>query len=117
VGLAVDRWITTGRCRNYSVILIVLGYGLIVVATFLGHLPHTALGETVLPDYLAHWTGGRLVLDGQLANLYDQQTQFEVQAAADGLTSKLAWFVSPPFVGLLYAPARLCGRCSRWQCF
>lgn len=103
-GLAVDGWINTERCRNYSIILIVLGYGLITVSTFLGHLPITAFGDSVLPDYLAHWTGGRLVLDGQLANLYDQGTQFELQVAAVGQTSNLAWFVSPPFVGLLYAP-------------
>jgi hypothetical protein len=102
--LTLDRWINTERCRNYSIILIVLGYGLIIVSTFLGHLPSTAFGESVLPDYLAHWTGGRLVLDGQLANLYDQRAQFQVQTATIGQTSKLAWFVSPPFVGLLYAP-------------
>jgi len=102
--LALDRLINTERCRNYSIIFIVLGYGLILVTTFQGHLPKTAFGESVLPDYLAHWTGGRLVLDGQLANLYDQRTQFEVQTATLGQTAKLAWFVSPPFVGLLYAP-------------
>jgi len=104
LGLALDQAINTERCRNYSIILIVLGYGLIVGVTLLGHPPLTAFGTTVLPDYLAHWTGGRLVLDGQLAGLYDQRTQFEVQAAAVGQTSKLAWFVSPPFVGLLFAP-------------
>jgi len=101
---ALDRFISTERCRNYSIIFIVLGYGLIIVPALLGPLPQTAFGATVLPDYLAHWTGGRLVLDGQLSNLYDQRTQFDVQAAAVGQTSKLAWFVSPPFVGLLYAP-------------
>ena len=100
----LDRWIDLKRCRNYSIIFIVLGYGLIIVSTFLGHLPKTAFGESVLPDYLAHWTGGRLVLDGQFTNLYDQGTQFQVQAVAIGQTSTLAWFVSPPFVGLLYVP-------------
>jgi len=104
VVLTLDRLINVERCRNYSIIFIVLGYGLVVVSTFMGHLPQTAFGTTVLPDYLAHWTGGRLVLDGQLADLYDQRTQFEVQVAAVGQTSKLAWFVSPPFVGLLFAP-------------
>lgn len=104
VGIAVDRWINFERCRNYSIILIVLGYGLIIASTLLGHLPRTAFGEAVLPDYLAHWTGGRLVLDGQLADLYDQGSQHEVQVATVGPTTKLAWFVSPPFVGLLYAP-------------
>ena len=104
VVLTLDRLINVERCRNYSMIFIALGYGLIIVSTFMGHLPQTAFGATVLPDYLAHWTGGRLVLDGQVANLYDQRAQFEVQVAAVGQTSKLAWFVSPPFVGLLYAP-------------
>ena len=103
-GITIDRWISAERCRNYSVILIVLGYALILVTTFLGHLPRNAFGDAVLPDYLAHWTGGRLVLDGHLNNLYDQGTQFQVQAAAVGQTPKLAWFVSPPFVALLYAP-------------
>ena len=104
VGIAVDRWINFERCRNYSIVLIVLGYGLIIASTLLGHLPRTAFGEAVLPDYLAHWTGGRLVLDGEFASLYDQRTQLEVQVATVGQTSKLAWFVSPPFVALLYAP-------------
>src|SRR5665647_3141875 len=90
VVLTLDRLINVERCRNYSIIFIALGYGLVVVSTFMGHLPQTAFGTTVLPDYLAHWTGGRLVLDGQVA--------------AVGQTSKLARFVSPPFVGLLYAP-------------
>jgi Glycosyltransferase family 87 len=102
--LALDRLINTERCRNYSIIFIVLGYGLILASTFLGHLPRTAFGESVLPDFLVHWTGGRLVLNGQLNNLYDQGTQLHVQTAAVGQTSKLAWFIAPPFVGLLYAP-------------
>jgi len=102
--LTLDRWINTERCRNYSIIFIVLGYGLIIVSTFLGKLPNTAFGESVLPDFLVHWTGGRLVLNGQLNNLYDQGTQLHVQTAAVGQTSKLAWFIAPPFVGLLYAP-------------
>ena len=104
MSVAIDRWVNAERCRNYSIVLIVLGYGLIIASTFLGHLPRTAFGEAVLPDYLAHWTGGRLVLDGELASLYDQRTQLEVQVATVGQTSKLAWFVSPPFVALLYAP-------------
>ena len=104
VGIAVDRWINLERCRNYSIVLIVLGYGLIIASALLGHLPRTAFGEPILPDYLAHWTGGRLVLDGQLASLYDQRTQLEAQVATVGQTSKLAWFVSPPFVALMYAP-------------
>ena len=102
--LTLDRWINAERCRNYSIILIVLGYGLILVTTFLGHLPNTAFGETVLPDFLVHWTGGRLVLNGQLDSLYDQGAQLRVQTAAVGQTSKMAWFIAPPFVGLLYAP-------------
>ena len=104
VALTLDRLVNAERCRNYSIIFIALGYGLVVASTFMGHLPRTAFGTTVLPDYLAHWTGGRLMLDGQLADLYDQRTQFGVQVAAVGHTSKLAWFVSPPFVGLVYAP-------------
>jgi len=98
VGLALDRFINVldrlinrERCRNYSIIFIVLGYGLIIVPALLGHLPQTAFGATVLPDYLAHWTGGRLVLDGVVDPAADSAALARSQAV--GFELALASFV------------------------
>jgi hypothetical protein len=59
-----------------------------------------------LPDFAARWTAGRAVLDGQAHMLYDPAYQSALQATELG-ASKLSWFVSPPFVALLFAPFAL----------
>ncbi|MFJ5860708.1 glycosyltransferase family 87 protein [Pseudarthrobacter sp. NPDC092439] len=59
-----------------------------------------------LPDYLAHWTGGRLLLDGA-DNLYDPAVQSDLQGRQLGDEVPLAWFVSLPVVAALYAPLAL----------
>lgn len=101
----VDALITPDRLRNYSLILIVAGVFGLVAATLL-RLTDPAANGAFLPDYLAHWTGGRLLWDDP-DNLYDPRVQNRVQNDAVGTTAALSWFVSPPIVAALYAPLAL----------
>lgn len=101
----VDGLITPARLRNYPLILIVAGLLGLVAATIIRTTDATTHGA-LLPDYLAHWTGGRLLWDDP-RNLYDPSTQNRVQSEALGATVGLSWFVSPPIVAALYAPLAL----------
>ncbi|MHA7285391.1 glycosyltransferase family 87 protein [Arthrobacter sp. MDT3-44] len=84
----------------------VLGPVFLVISTVQRLLDPAVFG-TVLPDYLAHWTGGALLLDGYGSDLYGIERQVVVQAPINGTTSVLSWFVSPPLVAALYAPFAL----------
>ena len=95
-----DRLITTDRVRGYSTIFLALSLLASTAVSFVRP------GDLV-PDYLAHWTGGRMILDGRAGELYDASAQLHVQVGALGPTLGLSWFVSPPFVALLYVPLAL----------
>lgn len=105
---ALDRLITAERLKLYPLTLLVASTAVMVIAISLGDLPHIAGGEVVLPDFLAHWTGGRMLLDGDSGALYDPAAQGAVQAAEVG-DGTLSWFVSPPFAAYLYAPFAVLG--------
>ena len=94
---AIDSLLTPERLRIYSTVL-VLGFGVTLALSWA--LPGT---QTPLPDYSARWTAGRLLLDGRLGSLYDPAVQAAVQQQDWGATG-LSWFVSPPFVAILFAP-------------
>jgi hypothetical protein len=101
-----DSLLTHERLRNYPLIFVVLG-SVILAISMVQRLSEPAVFGTVLPDYLAHWTGGALLLDGFGADLYNTERQVGVQAPISGTSSVLAWFVSPPLVAALYAPLAL----------
>lgn len=103
----LDALITRERVRNYSWIFVVLGVLAHLLNGALGAFPVTASGEVLLPDYLAHWTGARLVLQGQAAVLYDPAVQAQLQHEQVPGSPGLSWFVSPPFTVLLYLPLAL----------
>lgn len=89
----LDQLLTPDRLVVYPVIITVLFlvvWGLALRTT----LP--------LPDHLARWTAGRMVVDGQTSSLYDPALQSTVQSA-QGATA-LSWFVSPPYVALAFVP-------------
>ena len=94
VAETIDGWITPSRLRGYPIVFLIGSVVGLVVA---------ALRPHPLPDFLAHWTGGRMLLDGSTGSLYDPTAQ---QAVQTGLTDDgaLSWFVSPPFATYLYAP-------------
>jgi hypothetical protein len=87
----------------YPLTVLIASTAVMVAAISLGDLPHIAGGEVVLPDFLAHWTGGRMLLDGDTGALYDPAAQRAVQAVEVG-DGTLSWFVSPPFATYLYGP-------------
>lgn len=100
---ALDKLITAERLRNYSMIFIVLGALMATVSSAQRVIDPSGHGA-FLPDYLAHWTGGGLLLSGEREGLYDPAIQQGHQVAALGPASYLSWFVSPPLVAALYAP-------------
>lgn len=108
VARGLDRMITAERLKLYPLALLVTSAVVMVAAISLGDLPHLAGGEIVLPDFLAHWTGGRMLLDGDTGALHDPAAQGAVQAGEVG-DDTLSWFVSPPFAAYLYAPFALLG--------
>lgn len=61
-------------------------------------------GPTVFGDFRAHWVAGRMLLDGQLAQLYDPNAQFAVQSANVRPDAPPDAFLSPPFMALVWAP-------------
>lgn len=102
----VDRLITADRLRNYPIIFVVAA-ALAVTASSIIRIIDPTIQGAFLPDYLAHWTGGRLLLAGDPSDLYDPETQYEIQKNAIGATANLSWFVSPPIVAAFYAPLGL----------
>jgi hypothetical protein len=100
----LDTLITRERVRNYSLIFLVLGAAAVVLNVALGPYPMTAAKEVAFPDYVAHWTGGRLLLEGRVDSLYDPAVQAELQRRELPESSGLFWFVSPPPAAFLYLP-------------
>ncbi len=105
-GLRADRLLTRRRVRLYSVFLIAAGVLSLTLSSVMRIVDPAGQGA-FLPDYLAHWTGGALLVAGETGGLYDPLRQLAFQSGAVGVSSHLAWFVSPPVVAALYAPLTL----------
>ena len=93
----LDSLLTRQRVRIYPLLLL---------AAFLPALVASWFGfsdQVPLPDYVARWTGGRMLLEGKVPLLYDPAGQSQMQADQLGATH-LSWFVSPPFVAGIFAP-------------
>lgn len=95
--LALDSLLTRQRLVAYPAILL-LAWGLAYLA-----VAFASQHWEPLPDFASRWTAGRMVLQGDLAHLYDPAAQSAIQGRELG-ASALSWFVSPPFVALLFAP-------------
>lgn len=106
---SIDRAITPERIRLYP--LATLGVSMLVLTTMVlaGNFPNMAGGNGfAFPDYLAHWTAGRILLDGNASHLYDPSFQHLTQSREVG-SGDLSWFISPPFMALVYAPFAMIG--------
>ncbi|MCQ9163592.1 glycosyltransferase family 87 protein [Arthrobacter sp. STN4] len=99
----IDKFITLERIRNYSIIFVVIG-ALMATGDSIFRVGHPAVRGAFLPDYLAHWTGGKLIYLGQATSLFDPASQQTVQDSVLGPTTFFSWFVSLPVVAALYAP-------------
>lgn len=95
----LDMLLTPQRVRVYPLILF-LGFGIALVISWF-----VASGRLPLPDFAARWTAGRMLLDGA-DDLYSPAAQARVQTQLLGATS-LSWFVSPPFVAVMFVPFAL----------
>lgn len=94
-----------------------LGYALIAGAilwagwfgsVLLGKGNRDATGQVLGVDYLAFYTGGKLILQGQGAELYNLQAQQAVQQKVAGENWKdLDIFFNPPFYAWLFVPFAL----------
>ena len=104
MGAYVDGLLTPARVRVAAWVVVGLCVVAAVLNVALGDLPGTAIGTTFLPDWFAHWTGGRMLLDGHASDLYDPAVQQALQDSVTGGLPVLAWFVSPPVAGLVYVP-------------
>ena len=100
----LDALLDRERVRNCSIAFLVLGVIASILNVALGHGLRVLTGNALFPDFLAHWTGGRLLLDGDLDRLYDADFQANLQHALIGPGDDVSWFVGPPFTAILYAP-------------
>lgn len=105
--LRLDALLTRRVLLTGAVVIVVLDVVGLVVNVVLGHPPRTFIGTALLPDYVAHWTGGRLLLDGRTDTLYDVAVQHTVQTPVTGSATELSWFVGPPVAAVLFAPFAL----------
>lgn len=75
-----------------------------LASILLGKGDHDAFGQALGTDFLAFYTGGKILADGQSANLYNLNYQYKVQhAIIPGDWSYLDLYVNPPFYGWLFA--------------
>ena len=99
----MDKIITPERLRIYPRIFLV-GSVLGVTISTIVRITDPRVQGVFMPDYLAHWTGGGLLLSGDIRHLYDPFTQHEFQRDAVGADVSLSWFVSMPAVAAFYVP-------------
>jgi hypothetical protein len=104
----LDRVLTLRRARDFSIAIFSINALLYGVVIARGRFPFDALGMAVLPDFIAHVTGGTLALRGDLAHLYDIRAQSAVQLAITHDPSFLDLYISPPLAAFLYAPLARC---------
>src|SRR6266705_1827322 len=81
---SVDRLNTGRRVRGYSTVCLLVWLVALSASVVLGHPPRNMLDKVILPDYLAHWTAGRLLLEGAADRLYDVPTQLALQVQVVG---------------------------------
>ena len=101
------RWLSRRLILVVCGVIVAVSVVLGILNVALGDTPLTVIGNPLLPDYLANWTGGRFLVDGMADALYDRQAQYRLQAATVGPSDSVAWFVSPPITAVLYAPLAL----------
>ena len=77
-------------------------YPVVIIVLFLVLWVISLHASIALPDHLARWTAGRLIAEGNAAELYDPTAQSNVQAALGA--KALSWFVSPPYVAIAFVP-------------
>jgi Glycosyltransferase family 87 len=104
LGEGLDRALSPVRLRRFGWCTLVMNVALYPALIARGKFPFDALDTVVAQDFLAHWTGGRLVSTGHRGQLYDIGWQRAVQAALTHRPQLVDIFISPPLVAYGYAP-------------
>ena len=97
---------TVRRIRTYSLLALVANVLTQAASIARGSLPFDGFGHPIAVDLSAYLVGTRLLLAGNLPQLYDPGVQWMTQQEllGPGHPEFLDLFVSPPFVTFLYAP-------------
>lgn len=106
---AIVGWMTPKRRRIYPAAVVLAA---VIPAAWLSYTAvrsGTPFLLTVGQDFKGYYTGGRLLVEGRTANLYDFEAQREVQEGLAIPGGGLLPFIHPPFSTLLWAPFALDG--------
>ncbi|WP_164512593.1 glycosyltransferase family 87 protein [Nocardioides baekrokdamisoli] len=101
---ATTRFLTPHRLRLYPAAFLAGSVILLGFTTIVGLVSPTALPGGLAPDFLAHWTGAKLLIH-DTAHLYDPTVQAAIEHRRAG--DPLAWFVSAPVEAALFVPLGL----------
>jgi hypothetical protein len=101
------RFLTRERIRNFSIAILGVNLVLYALAVARGRFPYDAQGNLILPDFMAHLTGGAIVAAGHARALYDVDAQSAFELGITGDPKIIDVFLSPPMVAYLYAPFAL----------
>ena len=78
-GSLLDRIVTRRRVRTFSAAVLTVNAALYALVVGRGRFPYDAQGTIILPDFMAHLTGGALVAAGHARQLYDVEAQSAFQ--------------------------------------
>lgn len=103
---AAARWLTPGRLKLYPLAFILGAVVFVVWVEILAAGRGVPVLKAVGADFAAFYTGGRLFLEGRMADLYDYSVQKALQETliAPYITDAVLPFINPPFTVVLYAP-------------
>ena len=99
--------LTRERVQRVAVVVLAVNLALYAVVLVRGRFPFDAQGSIVLPDFMAHLTGGALVLEGRARELYSVAAQSAFQEGITHEPGTVNVFLSPPLTASLYAPFAL----------
>jgi hypothetical protein len=100
----IDRVLTRERILRVSIAILVVNAVLYAALVARGRFPFDARGTLVLPDFMAHLTGGALVASGNGRELYALDAQSTFQVGITHAPRVIDVFLSPPLAAWIYAP-------------
>ena len=105
--LRTGAWLTAGRVRGYSLML--LGFYVVAAVVWIA-LSHALIdpnGKPIGTDFSSFYAAGSLALEGRAAGVYDMATHYAREQQIFGAgTPYYAWFY-PPFFLLIATPLAL----------
>jgi alpha-1,2-mannosyltransferase len=102
----LERLLTWKRARAYAFVLGFIYLYAWCLVVFQGRPPLSSADEPIGGDYVAFYTAGRILMEGDGARLYDRATVTAVQdVALDGrMPGFYDAFRNPPFFAAVFAP-------------